>query len=127
MSPFLITRWWAQTAHSYGMAIGLKNAGNLLSEFNEDAGKYQAGKYQSELVANFDFNVIEACVSYTLPGISKILLTQTDSIQRVSDLRLHVGSAEASDPSRVQEQDQEVSRQGQGCHFLRLLWRGLEH
>lgn len=39
------------------MAIGLKNAGNLLAEDGV------AGTYQADLVSNFDFNVIEACVS----------------------------------------------------------------
>jgi len=52
-----MARWWANEAHSQGMAIGLKNAGNML-ELN---GK--AGKYQKQLVSLFDFNVIEACVS----------------------------------------------------------------
>jgi hypothetical protein len=42
------------------MAIGLKNAGNLLMK----DGK--AGQYQQDLVNLFDFNVIEACVSQPL-------------------------------------------------------------
>ena len=39
------------------MAIGLKNAGNLLMKDGV------AGKYRDDLVSLFDFNVIEACVS----------------------------------------------------------------
>jgi hypothetical protein len=53
----LMIRWWADKAHGQGMAIGLKNAGNLLKK----DGK--AGRYQQELVSLFDFNVIESCVS----------------------------------------------------------------
>lgn len=53
----LTIRWWSKTAHSYGMAIGLKNAGNLLAKGTV------AQPYQQDLVAAFDFNVIEACVS----------------------------------------------------------------
>jgi hypothetical protein len=52
-----MVRWWSKTAHSYGMAIGLKNAGNLLVEDDIDQ------PYQQDLVQAFDFNVIEACVS----------------------------------------------------------------
>lgn len=40
------------------MAIGLKNAGNLLADYDKTPGRYQ-----KDLVANFDFNVIESCVS----------------------------------------------------------------
>jgi hypothetical protein len=56
-----MVRWWSKTAHSYGMAIGLKNAGNLLVEDDIDQ------PYQQDLVQAFDFNVIEACVSSTIP------------------------------------------------------------
>jgi len=42
------------------MAIGLKNAGNMLEL------KGEPGKYQQELGRLFDFNVIEACVSEIL-------------------------------------------------------------
>jgi len=40
------------------MAVGLKNAGNLLSSWEGDATPFQ-----TDLVANFDFSVIESCVS----------------------------------------------------------------
>jgi len=60
-------RWWAGEAHRQGMAIGLKNAGNLLMKDGV------AGKYRDDLVSLFDFNVIEACVSQspivTLPKV----------------------------------------------------------
>lgn len=52
-----MVRWWSDTAHSYGMAIGLKNAGNLLVQDDKPQ------PYQQDLVKAFDFNVIEACVS----------------------------------------------------------------
>jgi len=56
------------------MAIGLKNAGNLLADWDKTPGKYQ-----QILVENFDFNVIEACVS--LSPASQIRTDNTDSVQ----------------------------------------------
>jgi hypothetical protein len=52
-----MVRWWADKAHGQGMAIGLKNAGNMLELEGEP------GTYQNQLVRLFDFNVIESCVS----------------------------------------------------------------
>jgi hypothetical protein len=57
MRQTLMVRWWADEAHDQGMAIGLKNAGNMLELEGEP------GTYQKELGSLFDFNVIEACVS----------------------------------------------------------------
>lgn len=51
--------WFAQEAHNQGMAVGLKNAGNLLSSWEGDATPFQ-----TDLVANFDFSVIESCTQY---------------------------------------------------------------
>lgn len=50
--------WFAQEAHAKGLGIGLKNAGELLSSWEG-----VATQWQKSLVANFDFSVIEACVS----------------------------------------------------------------
>lgn len=76
-----MARWWASEAHSQGMAIGLKNAGNML-ELN---GK--AGKYQKQLVSLFDFNVIEACVSQHWIAY-RAFTDQIDRVQRMRNLRL---------------------------------------
>jgi hypothetical protein len=66
-----MVRWWSKTAHSYGMAIGLKNAGNLLVEDDIDQ------PYQQDLVQAFDFNVIEACVSLHNLCLKRKLMRQT--------------------------------------------------
>ena len=46
-------RWLAETAHANGLAIDLKNAAGLIA-VSED--------YSTQLVAAFDYNVIESCV-----------------------------------------------------------------
>jgi len=47
-------RWLAETAHANGLAIDLKNAGGLIQVSEE---------YKIAVVAAFDYNVIESCVS----------------------------------------------------------------
>jgi len=47
-------RWLAETAHTNGLAIDLKNAGGLIQVSEE---------YKATVVAAFDYNVIESCVS----------------------------------------------------------------
>lgn len=49
-------RWLAETAHANGLAIDLKNAGGLLQT---------SAEYSAAVVAAFDYNVIESCVSRT--------------------------------------------------------------
>lgn len=53
--------WFADQTHANGMAIGLKNSGNLLSSWEGVATKFQAA-----LVKAFDFSVIESCVRLPL-------------------------------------------------------------
>lgn len=51
--------WWASEAHKNGMAIGLKNSGNLLSSWEG-----VPTRFQTTLTNSFDFSVIESCVRY---------------------------------------------------------------
>jgi hypothetical protein len=59
-----MVRWFAEAVHNQSMAVGLKNAGNLLADWNDD-GLYNT-KWQSQLVKAFDFNVIESCVCLSI-------------------------------------------------------------
>lgn len=57
ITDILPSRWLAETAHANGLAIGLKNSGELLSSWEK-----VPTRFQKDLVAAFDFSVIESCV-----------------------------------------------------------------
>jgi hypothetical protein len=50
----------AETAHANGLAVDLKNAAGLITYSEE---------YSAALVAAFDYNVIESCVSQPDPPL----------------------------------------------------------